>query len=204
VSRADTLHRTAQERLAAETARRLAALIGALPEPGEQAAMDAYAPAAARVVAGGQHKAATLGMAYVGRLAPRAPGKAAPTAERALAGVLVDETSPVARSPVLRMWKRLGEGVDVTEAKREAASYAEELGSNDLQVAERGGLQEAARASGRKIKGWRKVLSSSPCEWCRSVAGAEGSSGQSGRYHQADSVPFHERDQCGVAPVFES
>lgn len=204
MSRADHLHRTAQERLAAETSRRLAALIAAIPEPGEQAAMDAYAPAAARLVAGGQHKAATLGMAYVGRLAPRAPGKPPPTVERALADVLVSQDSPVARSPVLRMWKRLGEGVAPEEAKREAASYAEELGSNDLQVAERGGLREAANASGRKVKGWRKVLSSNPCEWCRAIAGTEGSSGQLGRYHQADSVPFHERDHCGVAPVFET
>jgi hypothetical protein len=190
--------------LAAETSRRLKALIEALPEPEAQAAMDAYAPAAARVVAGGQHRSATLGMAYVGKIAPRAPAKTAPTVERALAGLLVDESSPVARSPVLRLWKRLGEGVDPAEAKREAAAYAEELGSNDLQAAERGGLQEGARASGRKVKGWRKVLSTSPCEWCRSIAGTAGSSGQSGRYKQAETVPFHERDRCGVAPVFET
>jgi hypothetical protein len=204
MSKADQAHRVAQERLAAETSRRLSALIAALPEPEQQAAMELYAPQAARLVAGGQHQSAKFSMAYVGRLAPRARGQAPPTIERALTGTLVDESSPVARAPVLRLWKRLGEGVELEEAKREAASYAEELSSGDLQAAERGGLTEGARASGKRIKGWRKVLSSSPCEWCRAVAGTAGSSGQSGRYKAAENVPFHPRDHCGVAPVFET
>ena len=184
------------------TAEQLAAIINALPEPQSQEAMALYTPHAARIVAGGQQHSATLAMAYVEQFAPRSRTRLVPTSERALADVLVSSESPVARSPVLRLWSVVGEGESLDEARRQAASYAEALSSGDLQAAERRGLHEAARATGRKIKGWRKVLSSSPCEWCRTIAGTAGSSGQGGRYHDADSVPFHERDHCGVAPVF--
>jgi hypothetical protein len=119
------------------------------------------------------------------------------TPERAVADALVGEDSPVARSPILRLWGVLGEGGAMADAQQQAASYAEGLSSGDLQAAERGGLHEAARATGRDIKGWRKVLGPKACDWCRTIA-----SDESGRYHSADSVPFHQRDECGVAPVF--
>ena len=82
-----------------------------------------------------------------------------PTTERALDGIAVTPASPVARSPVLRLLARLKEGDDELVARHSAGSYAGELGSGDLQAAERGGLDEAARAGTRRIRGWRKELS---------------------------------------------
>jgi hypothetical protein len=194
----DRKHRRAQERLARETARRLSALIVALPDPEADDALELYGPQAARVVGGGQERSASFAIAYVSKNAPRARGKSPASVQRALTDVLVTEESPVARSPVLRLKSSLADGTELSIAQQEAASYAEALSSGDLQAAERGGLSEAARASGRRIHGWRKVLSSSPCEWCSRVAST------TGRYKSPETVPFHERDRCGVAPVFES
>jgi hypothetical protein len=195
---ADRKHRLAQERLADATSRKLSALIFALDDPEADDAIERYAPVAARVVSGGQHRSARFALAYLATTATRAPGKSPPSVTRALDGVLVDESFPVARSPILRLKKRLADGDELALARQSASSYAEELATGDLQAAERGGLDEAARASGKKIRGWRKVLSSEPCDWCRTIA-----SDTTGRYRSAETVPFHARDHCSVAPVFE-
>lgn len=172
-------------------------MIGALDDPEADDAIERYAPVATRIVGGGQERSALFAIAYVSKLAPRARSKSAPTVARALDGVLVTAESPVARSPVLRLKSLLSEGVEEAEARQAAASYARGLATGDLQSAERGGLQEAARASAKRVKGWRKVLSSSACPWCVKIADG------GGRYKAADTVPFHARDECGVAPVFE-
>lgn len=194
----DRKHRLAQERLADVTSRKLAALIFALDDPEADDAIERYAPLAARVVAGGQHRSARFSIAYLAASAPPVTGKSPPSLTRALDGVLVTPESAVARSPVLRLKARLADGDELPVARQSAASYAQGLATGDLQAAERGGLDEAARASGKKVRGWRKVLSSDACPWCVTIA-----SDESGRYHSADSVPFHARDHCSVAPVFE-
>jgi hypothetical protein len=192
----DRRHRFVQERLSTTLETALMALLLRLPEPSTEQAFELYARQAARLVGGAQRRSATFAMAYVAQLSPPSPVVEPPTAERALDGVAVTPASPVARSPVLRLLARLKDGDDELVARRAAGSYAGELGTGDLQAAERGGLDEAARAGTRTIRGWRKELSPEPCEWCAMIASG------GGRYRRADTVPFHPRDRCGVAPVF--
>lgn len=193
----DVAHRRAQARLADRVSLALAGLIVGLPDPTGQEALELYAPLAARVVSGGQDRSARYALAYVAQLAPRSRTKSAPTTARALEGVLVTAASPVARSPILRLWQIVGDGESLEEAQRQASSYARGLATGDLQAAQRGGLTEGARASAKDVQGWRKVLSADACDWCRKIADG------GGRYRSADSVPFHARDECSVAPVFD-
>lgn len=190
MSAVDIAHRAAQVGLRERVGSGLGALLANLPEPESQAAMEAYSRAALPLVAGGQRSAAMLALAYMERVAP---GRGA-SLERALRGVQVDAEAPVVRSPVLRLWGLLADGADPSEATAASASYADALASGDLQVAERSGLMEGASASGREVIGWRKQLAGSACEWCRLV-------GFERVYNSAETVPFHDRDSCGVAPV---
>ena len=193
----DVQHRRAQRFVAEATSSALASLIASLPDPESQEAMELYAPNAARIVSGGQDRSARFAIAYVGKLVPRSRTKSPPTSARALADVLVTTESPVARSPMLRLWGTLADGEALEEARRRASSYAEELATGDLQSATRAGLEEGARASAKRVRGWKKELSADACSWCRKIADG------GGRYHSPDSVPFHARDHCSVAPVFE-
>jgi hypothetical protein len=197
MSRADDAHRLAQQRLATLVAERLGLVIAGLPDPASQQGMDTYHRAALPLVAGGQRHAAQLAFAYLARLVARDPSRQPPSLVRALEPVAVTTDSAVTRSPMLRLWYQLGQGAELAEAQQVAASYAHELSSNDLHAATRSGLDEAARSTDQRIGGWRKVLSGDACEWCQKV-GAERV------YHSADSVPFHARDHCSVAPVLES
>jgi hypothetical protein len=185
-----------QERLAETLEAALMGLLLRLPEPATEDAFERYARQAVRLVGGAQHRSATFAMAYVAQLSPPAPLRPPPTTDRALAGTAVTAASPVARSPVLRLLARLKDGDDELVARQAAGSYAGALGTGDLHAAERGGLDEAARAGTRRITGWRKELSVDPCPWCVTIASG------GGRYRRAETVPFHERDRCGVAPVF--
>lgn len=172
------------------------ALLVHLPDPSSDEAFALYEHAAVRLVGGAQRRSATFAIAYLVQLAPPAPAAEPPSVARALEGVAVGAASPVARSPVLRLLARLKDGDAEPLARQAAGSYAGELGTGDLHAAMRGGLDEAARAGERKIRGWRKELSAEPCPWCVTIASG------GGRYHRADTVPFHPRDHCSVAPVF--
>ena len=185
-----------QERLSRALEAALMGLLLRLPDPSTDEAFAAYERHALRLVGGAQLRSATFAMAYVAQLSPPSPRREPPTAERALAGVAVNAASPVARSPLLRLLGRLKEGEEETLARQSAGSYAGELGTGDVQAAQRGGLDEAARAGTRRLRGWRKELSAEPCPWCVTIASG------GGRYRRADTVPFHARDHCGVAPVF--
>jgi hypothetical protein len=195
VAAADRAHRRAQTRLADQLQAALAALIGALPEPRAQTAMELYNRQAVRLVGGGQRRAAQLALAYVGRLVAADPGKAPASVGRALAEVAIDGESPVARSPVLRLWSLIDAGERVDQAREAAGSYAGALATGDLQAAERAALAEGARAGEREPIGWTKELSGDACDWCQSVAADV--------YRSPDEVPFHERDRCSVAPIFD-
>jgi hypothetical protein len=190
----DRAHRRAQRQLGVVVERRLRGLIAGLPEPEAQSAMTLYNRTATPLVAGAQMQSASLAIAYVGR---RAKPRRAPSIGRALRGVAIDAASPVATSPILRLWGLVEQGATVSEAQLAAASYAWGLASNDLAVAERGGLEEGGAVAGERVIGWRKEVDPSCCDWCQLVADER-------IYSSADSVPFHERDQCSVAPVFES
>jgi hypothetical protein len=189
----DRAHRLAQKQLDALAGRSLTSLLASLDaEPGNQTAMDTYNLASLRVVGGLQRRSAQLAFAYVRTIsAPTRP----PSLNRALEGVAVDDQSPVTRSPVLRLWREVGQGIERAAAVQTASAYAATLASNDLAVAERGGLAEAGDAADMPIRGWRKELAANACEWCILV-GAERI------YNEADTVPFHANDECSVAPVF--
>jgi hypothetical protein len=190
----DRRHRLAQQALGERVGQTLAKVIVELPEPLEQEAMERYLARAVPVVAGGQRRAAALGIAYLRELSPPARGKLPPTVDRALSGQLVTADSPVATSPVLRLWGRVNEGDSLGVAQAAAASYAGALAIGDLQVAQRLGLEEGARAAEREVTGWAKELSGDACDWCQEIAGQV--------YRSADAVPFHDRDRCAVAPAF--
>lgn len=193
----DRRHRFVQERLSTALETALMGLLVRLPEPSTEQAFALYEREAVRLVAGAQRRSATFAMAYVAQLSPPARTREPPTVDRALAAVAVTAASPVARSPVLRLLARLKEGDAEPLARQAAGSYAGELGTGDLHAATRGGLDEAARAGTRKIRGWKKELGPDPCPWCVTIASG------GGRYHRADTVPFHPRDHCSVAPVFD-
>ena len=185
-----------QERLSDALQAALMGLLLRLPEPSSDEAFESYARQALRLVGGAQHRSARFAMAYVAQLSPPVPTRPLPTTQRALGTTAVTPASPVARSPVLRLLARLKEGEEELLARRSAGSYAGELGSGDLHAAERAGLDEAADVGSRRIVGWRKELSTDPCPWCVTIASG------GGRYRRAETVPFHARDRCGVAPVF--
>ena len=192
----DRRHRFVQERLQDALQTALMGLLLRLPDPSTEQAFERYAREALRLVGGAQHRSAMFAMAYVAQMSPLRDTGTPPTPERALDGKLVTAVSPVTRSPVLRLLARLKDGEEELLARQSAGSYAGELGSGDLHAAERGGLDEAARAGARRITGWRKELSVDPCPWCVTIAQG------GGRYRRAETVPFHPRDRCGVAPVF--
>lgn len=193
----DRRHRIAQQRLSGALQTALTGVLMTLPDPDSEQAAGVYAATAARLVGGAQHRSAGLAIAYLAGLSPPDPNVPAASVDRALDGTLVTTASPVAHSPLLRLLARLAEGEEEALARQAAGSYAGALGTGDVQAAQRGGLQEGARAGQRRIRGWRKELSASPCPWCLEVAST------TGRYKSPDTVPFHERDKCGVAPVFE-
>lgn len=188
----DRAHRDAQARLADLVETRLGAILDALEAPMEQSGFDAYSRAATLTVAGGQRQAAQLAIAYVARGAPLVRP---PSAVRAIEPVRVTAESPVTRSPMLRLWGQVAEGVAFADALASSRGFAAELASRDMLVAQRAGLDEGASASGRQIVGWRKELSGSACDWCQMVA--------EGSYGSADAVPFHEHDLCSVSPIYE-
>lgn len=189
---ADRAHRLAQQRLATTVGARLDAMIRALPDPMAQSSMDAYNRAAAKLVAGAQRRSAQLSIAYLGTIVPpRRP----PSPDAAIEDVRVTQESPVTRSPILRVWGLVTAGTALVAALENAGAYASTLSSNDLAVAERGGLGEAADASGERIVGWRKELSDDACDWCQGIADQ--------LFSGADLVPFHPNDACSVAPVLE-
>jgi hypothetical protein len=195
VAELDVRHRQAQRRLSGALTRSLAVLIAGLPDPTSQEAMELYSSESLRLVAGGQQQAAQLAIAYMTILSPPARRRLPASTARALAGgVAVTPDSPVTRSPVLRLWERIEAGDELPVAQASASSYAGGLASGDLAVAERGGLNEGERAGSRPVRGYSKELSGAACDWCRSVAGRV--------YRSADAVPFHQRDRCSVAPVF--
>jgi hypothetical protein len=64
-----------------------------------------------------------------------------------------------------------------------------------MQAAQRAGADAAAGVSSERIVGWRKDVVDDCCDWCHLV-------GDERIYRGADTVPFHDGDRCGVAPVY--
>lgn len=192
MARADLDHHRAQQRLQQLTRAAVNALLLRITLDRSEQVRDAYALQNSRLIAGGQHQAVMFAFAYIAAYAaPQTP----PEPARALDGRLVTPETPSALVGLLRLWALLDQDTPEFEARQAAGSYAGGLASGDVLSAQRGGLDEAARVSGRRVR-WRKQLSPDACEWCRTIAAG------GARYHAADTVPFHLRDRCTVAPEF--
>jgi hypothetical protein len=197
VAALDERHRARQHQLAGRLELGLARLVGRLETLSEEE-LRAYHDGAYPLVAGGQRSAAVLAAGY-GLARTRRPGR--PTApmdvDGALksTGVLVTTESRSLVAPVLRARHLVADGTELVAAKQQAASYAGQLGTLDLQAAQRVGLEQGAGAGGERVIGYRKEPSGEACDWCQQTAGEV--------YGSPDAVPFHANDACAVAPVIE-
>ena len=193
------VERRRQNQIRDRTGATLTALLAALPDLSEQALAD-YQAAAYPTVLGGQTLAAGTAAGYVTALAPpsessRRRRRLDVAAALARSGVLVTPETRSLIFPVLRARSLVNDGQTHAAAVAAAGSYAGALSGNDVMAAQRVGLDEAADSAGTRIVGWRKETGGNACPWCEETAG--------GFYHSADAVPFHDRDQCSVAPIFE-
>jgi hypothetical protein len=68
--------------------------------------------------------------------------------------------------PFLRTWHELSEGRSYTDAKDSGASMAEMTGYS----ATNDGAMARMAQPGTKVKGWRRVINPTACEWCQVVA----------------------------------
>ncbi len=188
----DDTHRRAQLALQDRIGATVTGLLMTITLDRSQQIRDAYATANARLIAGGEHQAARLALAY---FAAYAPPRTPPDLGRALAPMLMTPENPGAIVGLLRLWALLDQDTPELQARQEAGSFTANLAGGDLNAATRVGLDEAARAAGRRPR-WRKIPSPGACDWCRMIASG------GARYHSADSVPFHSSDHCSVAPEF--
>jgi hypothetical protein len=191
---ADEIHRRAQHTLRATTGATVAGMLAQITLERSPQIRDWYAAGTARLVAGGQRAAGTLAVAYIRAILPLV---APVDLDAALALVLMTSESPGAFVGLLRLWRLLDEGLDELRAREQAGSYAATLAMGNMNAAQRAGLGEGARATGRAVK-WRKVAAPGACEWCQLIASG------GARYSEPGRVPFHTfgRDRCGVAPEF--
>jgi len=186
----DGMHRRAQQQLQQTVMAAAAGLLNVITLERTQTVRDAYAGAHSRLVAAGQQRAALLALAYVGAYAP---ARTPPDLATALTATLITPEHPGAIVGLLRLWALLDQGTPETEARTQAGSFTSNLTGGDMQAAQRAGLDEAARAAGRRIR-WRKDPSPTACTWCQMIASG------GARYHTASSVPFHQSDHCAVVP----
>lgn len=193
-------NRAGQRQLANDVSTLLSSTLAALPDLSDES-LDRYVKRAYPVLVGGQRASANLAAAYSVALArlerPRAP--TAPevdlVAAMRSADVLVTPESRSLPAPVLRARALVGDGQTRAQALSAASSYAGALASNDLQAAQRVGMQEGAATMALKVVGYRKDLDGEACDWCLEVANEV--------YRDAEAVPFHDRDRCAVSPVLE-
>lgn len=193
-------NRSGQRQLANDVAATLSQTLARLPDLSDES-LDHYVKRAYPVLVGGQRASANLAAAYSVALArlerPRAPTSSEVDLVAAMrsADVLVTPESRSLPAPVLRARALVADGQTRAQGLTAASSYAGALASNDLQAAQRVGLQEGAATMSLGVVGYRKDLDADACEWCAEVANEV--------YGNADAVPFHDRDRCAVSPVLE-
>jgi hypothetical protein len=195
VSALDERHRERQKQLDDRVGATLTGLLLGLDRLDDDADLGAYAAAAYPVVAGGQDASALLATSYLALKLRTPAARVDSRAALAKTGVRVTPESRSLVAPVLRARKLVADGETEPVARESASAYARELASNDLQAAQRVGLDAGAKASGKRVR-WRKDLSPSSCEWCRLV-------GADRTYSASDRVPYHPHDECGIVPVEE-
>jgi hypothetical protein len=198
--RLDLLHVAAQNRIQRTVGQQLANLLRVVPLERQDAVRAAFAQASSRIIAGGQWKAATLGLAYVGTLAP--PVDTVDLA--AIDATLVTADSAAAGAGLAKLFETLDLGVEELEARDTASLWASGIGEGEVQGTSRLALDEGVRASRREPR-WRLEPNSGACEWCLFIAGT------GARYLSAQTVPVpHARDNprqpggpCGCSPALE-
>jgi hypothetical protein len=192
----DERHRQRQAVIARLVDTRLEALLVTMRDLGEDELVR-YVDSAYPAVAGGQRVSADTAAAYAEVLAGRRRARRPLDVEGALrkSGVLVGPDTRSVVAPVLRARHLVAEGESQPAALRTAASYAGQLSAADLQAAMRVGVDEGAKASGLEVGGWRKAPGGDACDWCQTIA--------DNVYDDADAVPFHDGDKCGVEPDLE-
>jgi hypothetical protein len=193
----DARHRARQQAIAGVVGLRLSGLLVSLPDLSEEQ-LAAYVESAYPTVAGGQLAAADTAAVYARVLAAGRKTRRPPDVPAALdkSGVLVTRETPSVVAPVLRARKLVNAGDVYSTAISIAAGYAGQLSSADLQAAMRVGVDEGAKAAGLRVGGWRKAPGGDACEWCQMIA--------DNVYDDADAVPFHAGDRCGVEPDVET
>jgi len=192
MSEADDLYRLAQLALRDQTGDALRLLVATVPLIRSEIVRAWFAGEVARVVSGGQWQAADLAVGYLGDLVAFTD---TPDLDTALDGELLTADQPGASFGFGRMWWLMDNGADELEARENAADAVASRSTADLLDAERIGLDEGARVAERKPR-WRSVPSANPCEWCAGVAA------QGAVFPDAESVPFHNGDQCSPAAEF--
>lgn len=156
-----------------------------------------FVAAAVPLVGGAQVAVVRLLAGYMATMARAAIGQAleaAPAAEKvtgaALRGVDLVE---VYRRPVVTMRTALARGELFMDAKAKAGERAAVLAQTDVALAQRAATS-AVLEGGRRITGYRRVLSGSSCSLCAQAAAR--------RHTRREPMPIHGRCDCGVAPVF--
>lgn len=186
----------------AQVGRQVADLVLAAPIAPDPEVLAAYATAVVRTVAGGQRGAGQLAVSFIGAYVPPVVRV---DLDRALLGLLVRPGDPVASAGLELLSSLIADGVREAEAREAAAAHASGLAQSQLNAANRAGLDEAVRASGREPRGWRLEASDGACEWCQFIAGT----GE--RYLSAASVPVphapdnehHPGGACSCSPAPE-
>lgn len=182
-------------RLQAATGAAVRQTVNAVPIGGDtELVRSAYSNRVASLVSGGQRAAARLAAAYIGVYA-------APEEDLDLDDDLDDELlrpgDDKSMSGLMRLWSLVGQGMPVGQAREEAGAVASQLAEGDLHAAERTGLDAGARAAHERDLRWALNTNPEACDWCEMIA--EGGF----RYHEAETVPFHQNCRCSPIPQFE-
>lgn len=187
-------HHVRQRAIATVVYERLGAILRSLTDLSEES-LARYQQEAYPTVRGGQRVAADTAAAYTSMLGGRAVRPVNVDGALLASGALIEPDARSLVAPVLRARSLVAEGAVMAAAVVTAGGYAAGLASGDLQTAVRVGAEEGAGASGLRVRGWTKALSGDACSWCQTVA--------ADTYRSADSVPFHQNDNCTVEPVLD-
>jgi hypothetical protein len=169
---------------------RLTALMMVIPVFRSMRTRQLVAGETARIVSAGQLLAGGLALEYIASLVQfrRAPDLAAALGDR-----LMTDTSMGALTGLIRAWALEDQGYSPYAARQNAASFTSGLAAGDLQMASRIGGNEGAAAAGKKARYAKVAHDFGACDWCKAVAGG----GDTFRYRDATTVPFHRDDKCG-------
>jgi hypothetical protein len=94
--------------------------------------------------------------------------------------------------PGYSVWKRLGEGIAYADAVEQGRADVAIKAETDLALAQRDAMADIGRQL-PGVAGYRRVPTSSACEFCNEVAERT--------YAAEDLMPVHANCQCSVVPI---